>query len=449
MSRTHDRLVATALAMSLGWLALPSGVAAAPAAAIAAAKAAAPAAEAAGTDPRGATTVRLEPWVVLVGGVQQEWLRHKDGTVGAGEHMEAIEDHREDRAVTLAMSRFGLRGSVGARVEVHSEFEVSRGPHGTSVWEGQAALQVRDQWLRLKHWRLSADLGRITDEATVDFTSGHVADQLLADPYTQIAMLESGYCRGNGLKLRFAAPAGLTAGLAFHAANPTSVTASYLVAGKFSNGLYTRLQRFSGSRIASSPSKYPDDAHHMMVLAPSVAWRWRWLEAQAAMQLFSADLAMTGEDDDPVEGWNLRAGLRAKLLDGLLTPFANVSRVAHTTLDYKGDDKAKVWEGEGWVTTTMGGGLDVNPWGRSGVGVQLVRVHAQQGDGSQVERADLWWNIGATWWIDDSLALGARLAMWATDERDQRYNSTLADWEPVRFDEGERSVFVTLRKVLQ
>ena len=404
--------------------------------------------DAAGT-PEQATAVRLQPWAVVVGGLQQEWVGQRDGTVGSGERMEAIQDDREDRSLTLAMSRFGLNGAIGEHVEVHTEFEVNRGPHGTSVWEAQAALQVRDQWLRVRAWRLSAEVGRITDEASVDYSSGHVGDQLLMDPYTRVPLLESGYNQGNGLKLRFDAPAGLQAAVTFNAANPTSMTTSYMVAGKYSNGLYTRLHRFAGSRIASSPSKYPDDAQHMTVLTPSLTWRWRWIEAQGAMQLLSANLDTNGTEDDPVEGWNLRGGLRLHLLGGMLQPFVNASRVAHTTLAYQADDKTQVWEGQGWVTTTVGGGLDINPWGRSGLGVQLVRAHAQQGDGSRVERADVWFNLGATWWIADSLALGTRLALWSADQRDQRYNSTLADWEPTRFSEGERSLFVTLRKELR
>ena len=145
--------------------------------------------------PPDAGAVSIEPYAVIVGGAQHEAIITREGHVGG----KPIVDDREDRVVTLALAGFGLRLRLGAHVEIESELEANAGPHGTSVWEGQAALQVRDQVLRLTWWRLGLDAGRFEDPASVDFYSAHVADQLYTDLFTRQAHLQSGYNQGNGL----------------------------------------------------------------------------------------------------------------------------------------------------------------------------------------------------------------------------------------------------------
>ena len=87
--------------------------------------------------------IQLKPYVSIVGGLEVETIQHRTD----------LADDREDRIVTLALSRFGLRGTLGEGVYVESELEVNAGPHGTSVWEGQAALQVRNQMVRVTDMR--------------------------------------------------------------------------------------------------------------------------------------------------------------------------------------------------------------------------------------------------------------------------------------------------------
>ena len=84
---------------------------------------------------------KIRPYAALVGGVEYETLQTK------------ADNPAEDRAVTIALSRLGLRGNIGRHVYIESEFEVNAGPHGTSAWEGQAALQVRNQLVRLRRDR--------------------------------------------------------------------------------------------------------------------------------------------------------------------------------------------------------------------------------------------------------------------------------------------------------
>ena len=70
----------------------------------------------------------VRPYVVIVGGLEAEHVvQPEDGAL-------------EDRVTTLALSRFGFKGEVARGIYVESELEANAGPHGTSVWEGQAAL---------------------------------------------------------------------------------------------------------------------------------------------------------------------------------------------------------------------------------------------------------------------------------------------------------------------
>ncbi len=74
------------------------------------------------------------------------------------------------------------------------------GLHGTSAYEGQAALQVRQQVLRLGKdaWRI--EVGRFVDPASVDFFSAHVADTFLQDTATRDPLLYDGFNLGNGIR---------------------------------------------------------------------------------------------------------------------------------------------------------------------------------------------------------------------------------------------------------
>ena len=72
----------------------------------------------------------FRPYVIIIGGITGEFIPNRTDT----------EDEREDRVTTIALSRFGVMADFGEHVHLESEFEVNLGPHGTSVWEGQAAV---------------------------------------------------------------------------------------------------------------------------------------------------------------------------------------------------------------------------------------------------------------------------------------------------------------------
>src|SRR5262245_17973047 len=215
---------------------------------------------------------KLRPYVAIVGGVEYETVQSK------------AEDPREDRGITIALSRLGLRGDLTHGFSFESEFEVNAGPHGTSVWEGQAALQVRNQLIRWEGYRLRVDAGRVTDDSSLDYFSDHVADQLLTDGFTRGPLLASGFNRGNGVLARWEALPGLRPGLTINAANPTSTTASLVVGGTFPP--FSRFYFAPHQQVGRDASKFPADEYHIVVVTPSVVWQYLMFEAQGGIQFF-------------------------------------------------------------------------------------------------------------------------------------------------------------------
>src|SRR6185503_17014027 len=254
-------------------------------------------------------------YAALVGGIEYETLQTKE------------DNPAEDRAVTIALSRLGLRGNIGEHVYIESEFEVNAGPHGTSVWEGQAALQVRNQLVRLRQYDIRVDAGRITDDASLDFYSDHVADQLLTDGFTRASLLASGFNRGNGVLIRYEMPQvpGLQPGITINAANPTSTTASLVVGGTFPP--FSRFYFAPYQQVGRDASKFPADEYHIVVVSPSVVYRHGLVDAQAAVQFFRVNTNTSSNMDQPIDGFNVRGGAALRLLDDRVHPFANFSVV--------------------------------------------------------------------------------------------------------------------------
>jgi hypothetical protein len=359
-----------------------------------------------------------------------------------------IEDTRENRFVTLALSRFGFTGEFGRHVYVMSSFEASFGKHGSSVWEGQAAFQIREQMLGLRWWKLGLEAGRLLDPASVDFYSAHVADLLMQDPFTHTPLLESGYNLGYGVQGRFEPVRGLRIAVNFNAANPASMTSSYLVEGKFSHGLYERLHDFAAASIADSADKSPTANLHMLMLTPSVLYRNSIVEAQVAAQLFWVNMDTNVPANDPnlenspdiLFGVNARAGVRLHLFGEKLQPFANVSYLNQQMPDYL-NHPLWLWPGNNWTVITFTGGLDYNFWRRWGAGAQYSLIESQQGDGSQVHSRQHYLNAGTSYWITDHVAASLRFALWQQKKIDL-VQKTLA---PEEVKESEYSLYLTLR----
>ena len=368
--------------------------------------------------------LRVEPYATIVGGLKLDTIIQNP-----------IGQQREGRLGAIALSAFGVRGSYGSLVSFHSELMANGGTslHGASAWEGQAALQVRRQLVRLTTGPWMVEAGRVIDEASVNFISPHVTDTLLQDTATRDPLLYSGFNLGNGVRGTYEPVKGLRVGLTFTAGNPVSNTASLQVGGSFPPFERFYIQPYQAVKQASN--NYPDDTFHMMLLSPSLLYDSDVLDARVSFQGYVVDTNTTRTDDQNIHGYNLRANARLKLADDMVSPFANFSFGRNDTVT--ATDASKL-AADKYTGITFGGGVDFNyahPWpGRAnGVGLQYDRVEYQVGSGNVTNLHYV--NVGTTYWLNAYVALGARFAMWLRNDVGVH-------------DEGERSALVTMRLVL-
>jgi hypothetical protein len=342
-------------------------------------------------------------------------------------------EDRQPRVSTIMLARFGLRARYGDWLTVDSEIMANGGPflHGTSAYEGQAALQVRQQVLRVNHEVGFLEVGRLIDEASADFFSRHVADVFLQDTATRDPLLFSGFNLGNGVRGGFKVGP-LRLGLTLNAGNPVSTTGSLMVGGTFSPFDRFYIQPYQA--IGKGPNNYPDDSFHMMMVTPWAVLSSPIVDVRAAFQRYVVDTDMTRRTDQNIHGYNARGGVRVKL--GILEPFANISLNRNDTV--LASDLSKRAP-EKYTAVTAGGGVDFNVARRfasdsaDGFGVQYVHIQHQVGGGAVTRMHFI--NVGGTFWLGERVAAGARFAFWVQKQ-------------PASPDNGERSLFLTLRYVM-
>lgn len=365
----------------------------------------------------------LEPIGAIAGGMRFESLRQTPGQTA------------EERHPTVAVSRLGVAGTVGEHISFASEFEASLGGglgYGASVWEGQAALAVRSQYVRYTRAGWSVAAGRIIDEATFDFTSAHVADLLLTDLYTRDPLLFSGADRGTGLFASKQLTDELTAGLSFHSTNPTGLTGTLIVGGELHP--FDRPFYLAAAQVGRSQTNLPDQNLHIYFGTPSVMWKDDFLEAKAAVQLYTLDTQMSIASDDSIRGYNLRANLMAKLLEGQLRPFLNVSRNENEMLD---SIDAQMRVPETYRSYTASAGIDYDYAGRNGVGAQYAVIDIEEPSGDVVQHVrEHYINVASTYWVEESLSVGLRAAFFVRQVAGEEMAT------------GHRSLFLTARLVL-
>lgn len=380
----------------------------------------------------GDDTYYVKPILAIAGGLDGENL------------IQTLNKNRESRTTTVALTRFGLEGKMGTYVSFRSEFERNIRAHGSGVWEGTASFSVRDQYLRLQRWGATADAGIITDPASVDFISTHIADVLLADKYTRDPLLYTGFNRGQGVQASYQWH-GLRAGLSFTAANPLSSSASFQVGGTFGGG-----SRLWERPLSNFRNGQPDDDLHFQMLTPSLTYTHELFEAKAAVQTFNVNYQTNSRTDPNIKGYNVRANLLGKLrvdpgLPLLITPFINYARVQNDVTNNTAGFADTLLQTK-YLANTFSAGMDVNVMGRSGVGFEVARVSdrsptfiAPSGSTPASEpithTIQTYVNVGGTWWLTDEVALGARYA---------RYQKKQTGID----DEIDASYFLTLRMVL-
>jgi len=388
----------------------------------------------------GKLTVR--PYLLVSGGVKADFVQEKRG------------ETRNDRVSTFALGRLGLKARWLDFVYAESEFMASGGVglRGTSAFEGQAAMQVRQQIIRLTKGGFRVEAGRVIDEASIDFFSAHVADTFIQDTATRDPLLFSGFNLGNGVRGTYEILPGLRAGLTFNAGNPVSSTASLLV-----GGAYPPFERFFTQpfqQVNQSANHFPDDTFHSMVLTPSVLVDTKYVDARVALQMFDINANTASTADDHIRGYNGRATVRAKLFNALVVPFASAAYTRNDTL--VPTDLARR-SPDRYQALNYGIGTDLDLRRRyrcshdcaDGIGLQFQQVQYQIGEGGLVT-TQRYVNVGATYWLAPNVSLSARFAMW--NQRVELPITAAAfaagQREPDSDTGGERSAIVALRFVM-
>ncbi|WP_428261233.1 hypothetical protein [Haliangium sp.] len=374
----------------------------------------------------GALGKIITPYVVIAGGLRFERLDLRTG-----------QTTQARQGVTVAVSRFGFRGQVGRYISFASELEANIGGalgNGASVWEGQAQMSVRDQFIQYQRGGFLAAVGRVTDYATLDFVSAHVADLLLADQYTRDPLLYSGANRGNGLLARYrpVPGSGLELGLAVHSTNPTAITGTLVIGGELFP--YSRPFYLAAAQVGRNEFTLPDQNLHLYMATPSVTYTAGMFEAKAAAQFYALDTNMATDVDQPIYGNNFRASVKLDYVLGggaHLAPFVNLARSENDVLDAM---DATVKLADTYTARTLSAGLDYNTAAGHGVGVQYARIR-QDAPGLQAIFDD-YVNLGATYWIDAGVSVGARVGWWRRDDRNQSETY------------GHSSLFLTSRLIL-
>jgi hypothetical protein len=364
----------------------------------------------------------IEPYGAIAGGVNLQSLH------------DAPNDTTSSQNPTVAVSRLGLRGGVGDHVTFASEFEASLGGpqgYGASVWEGQAALAIRDQFARYSNHGVSIAAGRATDVASVDFVSEHAGDLLYTDLYTEDPLLYSGYDRGTGLFGSYALTRHLTAAVTFHSTNPTGITGTLEIGGKLQP--FDRPFYLAAAQVGNSQNELPDQNLHIYFGSPSLLFRSEHFDAQTEVQLYSLDTQEAVGDDQTIRGYNFRFGMRGKLDagSGTLAPFVNVSRNKNEILDPT-DSKYRL--PDLFKSYTFSTGIDYDYTEHDGVGFSYALVDTREPDQHVRQH---YFNLGTTYWIEDSFAIGVRASVFAQQISGEMMTT------------GSRSLFVTARLVLE
>ena len=223
------------------------------------------------------------------------------------------------RVSTLALARFGLEGQLFGFLTFRSVFErnfgfslARNGPVGTSVWEGTASLQARENYLRLSKWGLSLTGGIFPDPASLDFISTNVLDGFGMDPYVRDPLLVSGFAQGQGVMLRYGWE-WLDFGLSYTGGNPLTTSLAFGFGGDVSSlgTLFTAPLRALSNGI-------PGSDIHLNTITPSFTFSHEIVDLRLAAQLYFVDVDVTTDADASLFGYNLRATAQVKLLGEML-----------------------------------------------------------------------------------------------------------------------------------
>jgi hypothetical protein len=395
-----------------------------------------PPANAATPPPEGPLTsalelVHVEPFVTIVGGLKLDTI------------IQGPTETRQGRISAIGLSDFGLRGNIGKHVSFVSELMFNAGTdlHGSSTWEGQAELQVRQQLIHVEGAGFTGEVGRVIDEGSVNFVSNHIGDALFQDYATEQPLLYSGFNLGNGVRGTYEVVKGLRVGFTFTAGNPTSTSAALQVGGSFPPFNRFYIQPYQA--VQQSASNVPDDTFDMMVFSPALLFTHKYIDARAEFQGYTVNTNTNTNAAQPITGFNVRGGVKVKIADELVTPFANIAVDQNDTVNPANVAQIAAVK---YTSVVLTGGIDLNlhkvaPGRFDGIGAQYDLVEYQVGSACNAAGDPgcvtymHFVNVGASYWFNPWLCAGARFSMWLQHGFDQS-------------DEGERSGLLTLRLVI-
>lgn len=331
-----------------------------------------------------------------------------------------------ERISTLLLSRIGFEGELFGFVSFRTLFErnvgfslARNGPVGTSIWEGTASLQARENYIRLSKWGLQLTAGILPDPASVDFISDNILDTFGMDPYVRDPLLVSGFNQGQSVLLRaklgelsgLSLLDGLTAGVSFTGGNPLVSSLSFGFGGQVAatGTLFTAPLRALSNGI-------PGSNLHMSVVTPSLTYDNRFFGIRTAGQFYWVDNDVTQAEDAELTGFNLRATAKVNVWPEVVTLYGTAAYRENDTVVLPDITTLSEERFEGIVAS---GGFDIafDRMGLPGLGFGGNYYYldqqftAESVDGRPDDLTLHYINVGLTYWLwEDAVSAGFRWA---------------------------------------
>jgi hypothetical protein len=326
----------------------------------------------------GTLGLHLQPLLGVGGGVMYNVEQNRN-----------FESEQRDEAVTVAISRVGVAGAIGAGISFKVEYERSLGnENGSGVWEGTAGWGALEQWVRYERAGFRADAGVVFDEATAVFGSAHAGGLFYRDRYTRNIGLWGGAFFGQGVIAKYTPVAGLTLGVSYASANPLAHTNSFLIDG--TSGGSTR---FYAASLLNSSFGQPSSAVHFQTVMGSARYQAGGLTAQASGAWLEGDAKTNSDEDRLLTGWIFRAGTRYEL--GPARLFANATYMWNRAQDRSISSEYAAYQND---VLFGNAGVDVAIAGKSGVGAWWAGTQRQLDDEMDPRYRESWLNVGASYW---------------------------------------------------
>jgi hypothetical protein len=188
----------------------------------------------------------------------------------------------------------------------------------------------------------------------------------------------------------------------------------------------------AAAQVGNSQNNLPDQNLHIYFGSPSLTLHWDHIDAKAEVQLYSLDTQEATMDDQTIRGYNFRLGARTwtDTTIGKASAFVNLSRNVNEILD---PTTSKYRLPDLFHSYTVSAGCDLDYYKKNGVGFEYAMVDTREPDQHTRQH---YFNLGTTYWIEDSLAIGVRAAVYAQQISGEAMTT------------GSRSVFMTARLVL-